>query len=47
MRFDKPINEMASNQTSETTGAVALNRLTNRNNDRITQEDDHPPFFSI
>ena len=36
MRFEKPINEMASNQAPETTGAVeALNRLTNRNNDRI------------
>ena len=31
MRFEKPINEMASNQAPERTGAVALNRLTNPN----------------
>ena len=31
MRFEKPINEMASHQAPESTGAVALQRLTNRN----------------
>ena len=35
MRFEKPINEMTSNQAPETTEAVTLTTLTNRNNDRI------------
>ena len=35
MRFEKPINEMASNQAPEITDAVTLARLTNCNNDRI------------
>ena len=47
MRFEKPINEMASSQAPETTGPVALNRLTNRNNDRKIQEDDQPALFRI
>ena len=31
MRFEKPINEMTSNQAPETTEAVTLTTLTNRN----------------
>ena len=35
IRFEKPIDEMAPNQAPETTGAVALYRLKNRNKERL------------
>ena len=36
---------MAPNQAPETTGAVALNRLTNRNNDEYTSIDTKSTFL--